>query len=141
MCKLSRNHPDTNIAFIYRELDNYRTSAHVNTDDISDALHAIIGSNPINITRKGKSFFIESRLRGKHICSGRVINDRNEPVDASVLLFSSNDSTLVAFGITAENGTFSIPCDKRGLYLKITGIGYEEFSASVRRTAEQAQSL
>lgn len=131
LAQLSRDHLDTNIAFIYKELDKYRTSAHINTDNAYDALCAIVGPNPISISHKKNTFYIEARQHGRHLCTGNVVNDRHEPVDASVLLFSTNDSSLVTYGITEEDGSFSIPYDKHGLYLKITGIGYEEHSATV----------
>lgn len=38
LVRISKDHPDVNISFIYKELDNYRTSAKVRTDDIYDAL-------------------------------------------------------------------------------------------------------
>lgn len=31
---ICKDHPDVNISFIYKELDNYRTSARVRTDDV-----------------------------------------------------------------------------------------------------------
>lgn len=36
--KISKDHPDINISFIYKELDNYRTSAKIRTDDAYNAL-------------------------------------------------------------------------------------------------------
>ena len=40
--KISKDHPDINISFIYKELDNYKTSSRINTDDAYDALRRTI---------------------------------------------------------------------------------------------------
>ncbi|MDE6586858.1 MAG: hypothetical protein K2K40_00810, partial [Paramuribaculum sp.] len=45
--KISKDHPDVNISFIYTELDNYKTSARIQTDDAYEALRQTIGFNPI----------------------------------------------------------------------------------------------
>ncbi len=47
--RISKEHPDINISFIYKELDNYRTSARIHTDDAYEALRKTIGFNPISI--------------------------------------------------------------------------------------------
>ncbi len=50
--RISKDHPDDNISFIYKELDSYRTSATIRTDDTYDALRRTIGLNPISISGK-----------------------------------------------------------------------------------------
>ena len=41
LLKIARDNPDREINFIYKELDKYRTSARVNTDNVYDAVKAI----------------------------------------------------------------------------------------------------
>ena len=50
--RICKDHPDVNITFIYKELDNYKTSARIHTDDAYEALRLTIGLNPISIIKK-----------------------------------------------------------------------------------------
>lgn len=58
--RISKDNPDVNISFIYKELDNYKTSARIQTDDIYDALRQTVGLNPISIIRKNHNYYIEA---------------------------------------------------------------------------------
>ena len=49
--RISKDHPDVNISFIYKELDNYTTSVKIHTDDVYDALRQTIGLNPISVIK------------------------------------------------------------------------------------------
>ena len=40
---LSKEHPEINISFIYKDLDNYKTSAKIHEDDAYEALRRTIG--------------------------------------------------------------------------------------------------
>lgn len=53
--RISKDHPEVNISFIYKELDNYRTSARIQTDDIYDALRQTVGLNPISVIKKSRT--------------------------------------------------------------------------------------
>ncbi|MDE6481003.1 MAG: TonB-dependent receptor family protein [Muribaculaceae bacterium] len=124
--RISKDHPDINISFIYKELDNYRTSARINTDDAFDALRQTIGLNPISVIRKDKNYYIEALQHGKFKYTGRVIGSDNEPVvAATVMLLSPNDSTVITYGITDNDGGFSIPCDRQGVIGKLSCLGYK----------------
>lgn len=122
---ISRNHPDINISFIYKDLDLYTTSAHILTDDPLEALRQTIALNPVAITRKENNFYIEALQHGRFICHGKVVDTDNRPIDAIVMLLAA-DSTLVTYSITEESGEFSIPYDKKRLIAKIHSIGYEQ---------------
>lgn len=58
--RISKDNPDVNIFFIYKELDNYKTSAKIQTDDIYNALRQTIGLNPISIIKKNQNYYIET---------------------------------------------------------------------------------
>ena len=147
--RISKEHPDINISFIYKELDNYRTSARINTDDAYDALRQTIGLNPISVIRKDRSYYIEALQHGKFKYTGRVIGSDNEPViAATVMLLSPNDSTVITYGITDNDGRFSIPCDRREVIGKLSCIGYkttlkrfESFNAGTIKMDEHAVAL
>lgn len=124
--RISKDNPDVNISFIYKELDNYRTSARIQADDIYDALRETIGLNPISIIKKNRNYYIEALQHGKFRYTGRVIGSDGEPVvAATVMLLAPKDSTVITYGITDEAGRFSIPCDKQGVIAKLTCLGYK----------------
>ena len=51
LVKVAEN-PDVNISFIYKDLDNYTTSARISTDNIYEAVRMIVGLNPISVVCK-----------------------------------------------------------------------------------------
>lgn len=124
--RISKDHPDVNISFIYKELDNYKTSARIHADDVYDALRQTIGLNPISIIRKNRDYYIEALQHGRFCYKGHAVGRDNEPVvAATVMLLAPNDSTILTYGITDEAGRFSIPCDKRRVIAKLTCLGYK----------------
>lgn len=124
--EISKGHPELNISFIYKELDRYRTSAIINTDNAYTALHQALGANPISIIKSGKNYYIEARGQGDSGYTGRVIGNDSEPVvAATVALLSPKDSTIITSGITDFEGRFSIPCRENGAIGRITSLGYK----------------
>ena len=122
---VSREHPELKLSFIYKELDSYKTSARIDTDNPSEALRRIIGYNPVSLVRKGDSFYIEALQHGRYRYSGRVVANDGEPVAAaSVMLLAPADSTVVTFGTTDEGGRFSIPCDRTEVLAKFSCLGF-----------------
>ncbi|MDE6120671.1 MAG: hypothetical protein K2F63_02665, partial [Muribaculaceae bacterium] len=110
----------------YKELDNYRTSARIQTDDIYDALRQTIGLNPISITSRNGSFYIESLQRGRYKYHGKLIGNDTEPVvAATVLILNPSDSTVITYGVSDIDGFFSIPCDNRNVLAKLSCLGYK----------------
>ena len=57
---ISKDHPDINISFIYKELDNYRTSARVRTDNAHEALKQTVGLNPVSVTEQRGNYYVEA---------------------------------------------------------------------------------
>lgn len=147
--RISKEHPDINISFIYKELDNYRTSAGIHTDDAYDALRKTVDFNPISVIRKGRNYYIEALQHGKFRYTGRAIGSDNEAVaGATVMLLSPKDSTVITYGVTDDAGRFSIPCDRQGVVGKLSCLGYktvfrrfDSFSVGTITMEEQAVSL
>ncbi|MDE6796356.1 MAG: carboxypeptidase-like regulatory domain-containing protein, partial [Muribaculaceae bacterium] len=147
--RISKDHPDINISFIYKELDNYKTSSRVNTDDPYDALRRTIGLNPVSVIKKGDDYYIEALQHGKFCYTGKVVGTDKEPViAATVMLLAPKDSTVITYGITDTEGRFSIPCDRQGVIGKLSCIGYkttlkrfDKFSVGTIVMDEQAVSL
>ena len=124
--KISKVNPNINISFIYKELDNYRTSARISTDDIYMALRLIIGLNPVSIVNKGNHFYIEALQHGRFNYYGKVVDEDHEPlVGVSVMILAPRDSTVITYGITDHEGRFSIPCDKKNILAKFYCMGYK----------------
>ncbi len=124
--RISKDHPDVNISFIYKELDSYKTSAKIYTDNIYDALRQTIGLNPVSIINNENHYYIEALQHGKFKYFGNVIDSDNEPIKgASVMLLNPRDSTVITYGVTDSYGRFSIPCDKRNVLTKFTCVGYK----------------
>ncbi|RXE71095.1 hypothetical protein ED551_13880, partial [Muribaculaceae bacterium Isolate-013 (NCI)] len=72
--KISKENPEVNISFIYKELDRYLTRARVRTDDAFDALRSVVGIHPISIIRRGDNYYIEAMQRGDYTLRGRVVD-------------------------------------------------------------------
>lgn len=124
--RISKDNPDVNISFIYKELDNYRTSARIATDDIYTALRQIIGLNPVSIINQDGHYYIEALQRGRFIYQGTVVDTDNEPVvGASVMILTPRDSTVITYGITDNEGHFYVPCDKKNILAKFYCMGYK----------------
>lgn len=125
LVRISKDHPDVNISFIYKELDNYRTSARINTDDAYRTLRQIVGLHPISVINKNGSFYIEALQHGRFVYTGSVIGSDNDPVaGATVMLLNPNDSTLITYSIANGEGRFTIPCDRMDVIAKLSCIGY-----------------
>lgn len=123
---ISKDHPEINISFIYKDLDNYRTSAKVSSDDPYEALRQTVEFNPVSVIRKGRNYYIEVLQHGKFLYTGQAVGSNGEPVvAATVMLLSTNDSTVITYGITDDSGHFSIPCDRKGIIAKLTCLGYK----------------
>lgn len=122
---ISKDHPELEISFIYKELDNYTTSAIIDTEDPYEALRQTIGFNPVSIIRKDNEFFMEALQHGLYIYRGRVLDPEMKPVEAAtVMLLMPSDSAVVTYGITDEAGRFAIPCDHRGVIAKASCVGF-----------------
>ena len=149
LSRIAEQHPDIQINFIYNELDKYKTSAHINTDDAFQALKQTISLNPVSVTKNKGRYYIEALQHGKFCYTGRVIGSDNEPVvAATVMLLAPKDSTVITYGITDVAGRFSIPCDMQGVIGKLSCLGYKTtikrfnaFSTGTTLMEEQAVSL
>lgn len=126
LVKICKDHPDDNISFIYKELDNYRTYARIRTDNLHDALRQTAGLNPVSVIRKGNDYYVEALQHGRYRYTGRTTGSGGEPVAAAtVMLLAPSDSTVLTYGITDSDGRFSIPCDRRGVIGKMSCLGYK----------------
>lgn len=126
MVRISKEHPEINISFIYKDLDNYKTSAKIHEDDAYEALRRTIGLNPVSVIKKDNNYYVEALQHGKFRYMGQAIGSDNEPVvAATVMLLAPKDSTVITYGITDAEGRFSIPCDRQDVIGKLSCMGYK----------------
>lgn len=123
---LIKEHPEAKITFVYNEMDDYTTSAHISTDDLKAAVKAIVARNPISVREKKGHILVEALQKGKYRYSGKLVNEFGDPVPhATVLLLNPKDSVVLTFGISDKEGGFLIPCDHNPVLAKISSTGYE----------------
>lgn len=124
--KIARENPDVNLSFIYKDLDNYKTSASIGTDNVYEAVRTIVGLNPISVIRKDGGIYVEALQHGRFVYSGSVLGSDGEPVAAAtIMLLARADSTVITYGISDGEGRFRIPCDHNGVIGKVSCMGYK----------------
>ncbi|MDE6443194.1 MAG: carboxypeptidase-like regulatory domain-containing protein, partial [Muribaculaceae bacterium] len=121
-----KKNPGLKISFIYDELEDYKVKESPKSDDAMQALRSLVAMNPVSITVEGDEIYIEARQKGKYKYGGRTVDDlTGEPVSyATVLLQNPKDTTTITYGITDENGYFSIPCDRKNVQVRFSSVGY-----------------
>ena len=133
LVELSQDHPDINIAFIYKELDNYKTSSRIYTDDIGSAIRQIIGLHPISLSEKKGNYYVEALQHGRYTYSGQLIGSDNEPVEAAtIMLLNPTDLSVITYGFSDDNGRFHIPCDITPVVAKFSCLGYKPTSRTLK---------
>ena len=149
LSKISDEHPEIEINFIYNELENYKSNAAIDTYDPNDAIRKAIGLNPVTMQRKGNVYFIEALQHGRFCYTGRVVGADNEPVvAATVFILNPKDSTVITYGITDATGNFVIPCDRQRVLAKLSCLGFhtvfrklDSFSAGIIIMPEKTVAL
>lgn len=125
LTRIVKEHPELDISFIYNELDNYKANTVVRTDDPSDAIRQLVSYNPVSVMTFGNQIIVEALQKGKYKYTGRIVDENGESVPfASVRLLAPKDSTVITFGASDTEGRFSIPCDRRNVIVKLSGVGY-----------------
>lgn len=123
---ISHDNPDINLAFVYKELDNYKTSSKIDTDDLNSALRQIIGLHPITFFEKKGNYYVEALQHGKYSYSGKVIGYDNAPMEAAtIMLLNPTDSSVITYGFSDDTGHFQIPCDFAPVIAKFSYLGYK----------------
>ncbi len=124
--KIAEDHPSLNLNFIYNELNSYRISANIKTDNPYDALRQTIGLNPVSVVKKGDRFYVEALQHGKHKYHGQLVGADGKPVAAAtVLILALNDSAVITYGFADSEGKFNIPCDREDVIAKFSSTGYK----------------
>lgn len=122
-----KRHPALKISFIYDELDDYVVKEKISSDDPMEVVKAIVALNPVSVTAYQDEIYIEALQKGKYHFSGRTVEGMTgDAVNfATVMLLNPKDSTTITYGITDENGYFSIPCDRINVLARFSSVGYK----------------
>lgn len=109
--RIARAFPETRINFIYNRLEDYKVNADVNARTPLEAVRKTLERLPVKGIERGGKIYVEALREGGYKYSGIAVDPSGEAVPfASMLLLSPADSTVVTYGTTADNGSFSIPC-------------------------------
>ena len=118
--RIARAFPETRINFIYNRLEDYKVNADVNARTSIEAVRQTLERLPVKGIERGGKIYVEALREGGYKYSGIAVDPSGEAVPfASVLLLSPADSTVVTYGTTSDNGSFSIPCPLPSVIAKI----------------------
>ena len=131
--QLNRESDDNEINFLYNDLEDFRITTSVHRKSVPDAIRQMIGFYPIRMTvEKGVSnprqmeITVECVQKTDTRFKGVVIDEKGLPLAfANIALLFSQDSTLLAGGVTNESGLFVIPCEQKGVLARISFVGYK----------------
>ena len=59
LVRIGDDHPEIDIAFIYNQLEDYKVTATVETDNAVEAFRAIIARIPVSMTISGQRFVLK----------------------------------------------------------------------------------
>jgi len=121
---------DYKISFMYDELEDFRVSTRIVDKTIPEAVNQVVGFYPVSVSVKKDAgqtkIFVECVQKADMKYKGRILDTENNPVAyANVVLFTPVDTTMIAGGVTNEDGYFAIPCDMTPVLARLSFVGYE----------------
>lgn len=118
---------ESDIIFIYNDLEDFRVTANVRNKSVSDAIRQIIGFYPIRVYNNGEhEIYVECTRKTDFRLTGTVIDEKGQPVAyANVALLSPQDSTVLSGGVSNESGYFAVPYEQPKVLVRISYIGYK----------------
>ena len=124
--QLNEQHKDYTISFMYNELEDFRITTKIRNKSLPDAIQQMIGFYPIHMTIEGHEITVECPQKSIPRYKGTIVDQQNQPVAyANIALLSTEDSTLIAGGVSNESGLFVIPCDQKPVLARISYVGYK----------------
>lgn len=125
--RLIERHSHYTINFIYNDLEDFRVTANVKGMTVPQTIRQLIGFYPIQATIVNDSVIsVECTQDGKWRYKGRVVDGKGRPFEfANITLRSLQDSSIIAKGVSNENGFFVIPCNAAKVMARISYVGYQ----------------
>ena len=75
------------------------------------------------------------------VITGKVINKSNEPVsNASVMLMTTSDSTVIAFNFSNDNGDYTLRTDRKDAEFLIMAHGFN-IKRNIKKTPNKSQTV
>ena len=130
LSQLAEQQTDYTIMFLYNELEDFRITTTIHRKTLPEAIRQMIGFYPIRVTTSkdegGKKIFVECTHKTDRHLTGTIIDEQGQPVAyANIALLSSQDSTLLAGGVSNESGYFAIPYEQEKVLARISYVGYK----------------
>ncbi len=115
------------INFIYDDLEDFRVTTRVENLNVPDAIRKIACFYPISISFPSDSLIsVECSQKANTRYKGRIIDENNQSAEyANIALLSTQDSSIIANGVSNESGYFVIPCEAKSVILKVSYVGYK----------------
>lgn len=114
------------ISFMYNELEDFRVTTYVHRKTVPETVRQLIGFYPVQVSILGKEITVECMQQIETRYKGTVIDELGKPVAyANIALLASQDSTLIAGGVSNERGHFVIPCSQCPVIARISFMGYK----------------
>jgi hypothetical protein len=125
--RMIERHSHYTINFIYNDLEDFRVTANVKGMTVPQTIRQLIGFYPIQATIVNDSVIsVECTQDGKWRYKGRVVDGKGRPFEfANITLRSLQDSSIIAKGVSNENGFFVIPCNAAKVMARISDVGYQ----------------
>lgn len=134
--QLGRLSTDYEINFLYNELEDFRVTATVSHKTIPDAIRQLIGFYPVRMTVDDRFILVECPQKAAIRYKGTVVDEKGVPMPyANIALLSPADSTLLAGGVSNEQGLFVIPCDAPVVLARVSFVGYKTLYRHCRQGA------
>lgn len=115
------------INFIFNDLEDFRVTANVKDKSVPETIRQLIGFYPIQATIVNDSTIsVECSQEGKLRYKGKIVDEKGNPFEfANIRLLSLQDSSVIAKGVSNENGFFVVPCNEAKVIARISYVGYK----------------
>ena len=115
------------INFIYNELEDFRVTTDINGKSVPDAIRQLIGFYPIDMSMVSDSIInVECYQKTSRRYKGRITDENGNSAEfANIALLSPTDSTLLAGGVSNQDGYFVVPCETKNVIVRVSYVGYK----------------
>lgn len=120
---------DYDLFFLYDELEKFPVSCQIKHSSFIEAIKKVIGFYPVKMTVSNHQIFLECVQKKKAFVRGRVVGQTKVPIPyASVTLSNLQSGEILNTGVCNESGDFSVPCDSMTIFVKVSCLGYRNFT-------------
>lgn len=129
---------DYRILFTYDDVQNYKVTASIKNETITQAIEQLIADKPLRYTLKGNQYVVvvSSAVKSVNSLKGIVIDRQNVPIESTTVMLKRREK-VVTGSITDAKGYYFIPNIPTGDYeLCISFLGYETYTQPIQITAD-----